>query len=320
MPGRGHSDERGSHAGRGHDRPSKPREVAAAPPGGIKHFTGIEEKLPTLNLGSGKDKPLEFLRIMGEYCAIKYHHVISHAFRSTPPDYGDEDEEPTFPKLKNEEKPNQLEKTLISIYINEQKAWSADQKKIKEDQRIVYALVFGQLSESSRGELIDEDWGKSNADNDLLYLIKRIRATHVAVSTGNALQDQERVRAKWYSMHMGQQESIYGFRKRVDEYQLERESVGLATIPETELVIGILNRLDEQRFSPLVETYLANKRRGIAALPEEAPTLWKELKDSQATRYNNTFIHSDSVYLSRSEDRPYQSKGRGGRGRGRGRG
>ena len=117
---------------------------------------------------------------------------------------------------------------------------TADQRKIKDEKKIVYALVMGQLSDSSRGELHDENFDEENEAHNLIHLIRRIRATHIAVQSGNAHQDQERVRAKWYSMTMGTNESIYVFRKRVEEYQLERESVGLEVIPESELVIGVL--------------------------------------------------------------------------------
>ena len=110
--------------------------------------------------------------------------------------------------------------------------------------------------------------------------------------------------AKWYSMTMGTNESIYVFRKRVEEYQLERESVGLEVIPESELVIGVLNRLDNARFSALVSTSLANERRGIADLPDTTATLWKELRDSQVVRYNSVYTpSSESVFLTRSEER-----------------
>ena len=94
--------------------------MATAPPGG-KKFSGIEEKLLTLNHGSGRDQPIEFLRIIGEYCAVRYHHVIANVFRSTPPAYGVEEEEPGYPVLAKPENPNQYEKTVIAGYINDMK-------------------------------------------------------------------------------------------------------------------------------------------------------------------------------------------------------
>ena len=111
---------------------------------------------------------------------------------------------------------------IIAGYINDTKVKTADQRKIKDEKKIVYALVMGHLSDSSRGELHDENFDEENEAHNLIHLIRRIRATHIAVQSGNAHQDQERVRAKWYSMTMGTNESIYVFRKRVEEYQLER--------------------------------------------------------------------------------------------------
>jgi hypothetical protein len=102
MSGRSQHHERGSHPGRGHQRPNINRVAANSPPG-AKRFSGIDEKLPTLIYGSGRDQPIEFLRIIGEYCAVKYHHVIANVFRTTPPDYGEADEEHDYPARQTRE-------------------------------------------------------------------------------------------------------------------------------------------------------------------------------------------------------------------------
>ena len=94
----------------------------------------------------------------------------------------------------------------------------------------------------------------------------------------------ERLRSTWALVRMYPQETSFAFRKRVEDYQLERFSVGLPAIPADELIIGILNRLDMSRYSSLVKDYLDNERRGIAALPELPSTLWKEIKDTQVVR------------------------------------
>jgi hypothetical protein len=54
-------------------------------------------------------------------------------------------------------------------------------------------------------------------------------------------------------MRMYPQETSFAFRKRVEDYQLERTSVGLEEIPSGEQVIGILNRLDMFRYASLVK-------------------------------------------------------------------
>ena len=139
--------------------------------------------------GCGRDQPIEFLRIIGEYCAVKYHHIIANVFRSTTPDYCVENGEPIYPALENAEKPNQFEKTVIAGCISDMKDWNADQKKIKDDKVIVYALVMGQLSDSSRGEVKDVDFDKNYSSHNLIHLIERRRASHIAVQSGNARQD-----------------------------------------------------------------------------------------------------------------------------------
>ena len=121
-------------------------------------------------------------------------------------------------------------------------------------------------------------------------------------------------------------ETSFTFRKRAEDYQLERTSVGLLEIPDDELVIGILNRLDMSRYALLVRDYLDNERRGIANLPELPSTLWKDIKDTHVIRFRGTpgdQLHG--VYLSRADEAPERgrgrgrgSRGRGGRGRGSG--
>ena len=76
----------------------------------------------------------------------------------------------------------------------------------------------------------------------------------------------ERVRNGWANLRMQLNKSSFVFRKRIDDYEFERSSVGLPRIPDGELIIGILKRLDMTRYASLVEDYLDNERRGIATL------------------------------------------------------
>jgi hypothetical protein len=76
------------------------------------------------------------------------------------------------------------------------KVWTADQRKIADDKKIVYSLVMGQLSDLSRRELYNVEFDENHEAHNLIFFIKRIRATHIALQSGNARQDEERVRAK----------------------------------------------------------------------------------------------------------------------------
>ena len=290
-------------------------------------FKGHNPELPTLNFGATakENKPIEFLQLMGEHTAITYKPSICHAFWTIPPTFGDEDEEPVMP----EEIPaGNLGKAIMSQFLSDQKDWKTDSKKIAENKQAVFALVYAQLSESSRGEIQDdEDWTESYQARDLLYLIQRIRATHIARQSGNPGQDRERVQMAWATIRMQPYETSFAFRKRVDDHQLERTAVGLPVIPEEELVTGILNRLDMSRYAGLVRDYLDNERRGIADLPELSSTLWREVKDAQVIRFRGgRGSELESIYLTRADDIKIDGgrgrgragrTGRGGRGRGR---
>ena len=70
----------------------------------------------------------------------------------------------------------------------------------------------------------------------------------------------EIVRSNWANMRIFSNETSFAFRKRVEDYQLERTSVGRPEIPDDELIIGILNRLDTSRYALLVRDYLDNER------------------------------------------------------------
>jgi hypothetical protein len=119
-------------------------------------------------------------------------------------------------------------------------------------------------------------------------------------------------------MHMQPHESSFTFRKRVEDYQLERVAVGLSEILDNELVIGILNRLDMSRYHSLLKDYLDNERRGISELPDLSSTLWKEIKDTQIIRFRGTApTNLHGVYLSRADETLDTGRGHG-RGRGRG--
>ena len=241
---------------------------------------------------------------------------------TVPPQYGQTEEEPVYPDIDPDADLTHVDRARINVWINDQKNWSSEQLRLKNDKLTAFSTVHGQLSEASRAEVQDcEDWDSHFRSRDLLYLINRIRATHIAVQSGNLQQDQERVRAKWYNMKQAPDQDGYQFRREVENYQMERVAVGLAPVPESELVIGILNRLDQHRFGHVRTQFLENQRLNIGIFPERAEIVWKEVKDSQAVRYNSTVPRSNvHVYLSRTEenDVPYYDRsrvrGRGGRG------
>jgi hypothetical protein len=273
MFGRGHGRGQRSQArgpgGRG-GRTQEPRIEREG------RFRGTNPDLPSLNYGATpkENRPIEFLQILGEHTAINYKPSICHAFWSAPPEYGEEEEEPEIPLVIP---PGNLGKAILSEFHNDHKEWKIESKKIKEHKMAVFALVYAQLSESSRCEVSDiEDWTRAYLERDLLFLIGRIRATHIARQSGNPGQDRERVQSAWANIRMGPQETSFGFRKRVEDHQLERLAVGLPMIAEDELVVGILNRLDMSRYSQLVRDYFDHERRGIANLPAISSTLWRK--------------------------------------------
>lgn len=154
----------------------------------------------------------------------------------------------------------------------------------------------------------------------------RIRATHMSRQSGNSGQDMERVTTIWANVRMQATE--------VKNYQLERSSDGLPEIPNEELVIGILHRIDMARYTSLVKDYLDNERRGITELPEHPAALCKEIKDTQGIRFRGIGgVNLNSVYLTTTDeamreetDLEHSGRDRGcgrssrGRGRGQGRG
>ena len=235
-------------------------------------FRGLDNSvLPILHYGGGaKDnRPIEFLKAMGEHCDVKCKPSIGPAFSSIPPAFGDYDPEPTVPVIPEGE-------TLSTIqtqeYLHVKKLWLTEKRDAELQRRTTFALVWGQLSQASRVEVEDDEFWRSLKiveSKDLLYLIVRIRATHIARQSGNPAQDKERVRQLWSELKMYNSESSFEFRTRVENYQQQRLAVGLLEIPDDELIIGIINRLDLYRYGELVSNYLTNEARDIHPLPTE---------------------------------------------------
>ena len=316
-----------NQGGRGHHRPIQGRDRHIyAPAGGTSKFVGLNPQLPTLDCGSSKNnKPVEFLRLLGEHCAVTLKASIAEAFLSIPPAFGITAPAPTYPDIDPDADLTHVDRANINVWLNEQKAWSNDELKLKNDKLTAFSIVYCQISQDSRSEIEDHaEWTENFATRNLIYLITRIRATHIAVQSGNILQDQERVRAKWFNMRMTSDQSSFGFRKEVEEYQLERVAVGLAILPDSELIIGILNRVDQARYGHIRRTLLENQRLNIGTFPTDPNTIWKEIKDSQAVRFNTSFpTYNENVFLSRTEEfesnhqQEKSKNGRGGYGRGR---
>ena len=109
-------------------------------------------------------------------------------------------------------------KIILADYSNDRKESKSEAKKIIDHKRQVFALVYTQLSESSRSEIKDhEDWEEAFLNRDLIFLIERIRATHIARQSGNPSHDMERARSNWANMRMFSNETSFAFRKRVED-------------------------------------------------------------------------------------------------------
>ena len=76
-----------------------------------------------------------------------------------------------------------------------------------------------------------------------------VEETHSFYCTysGNAISS-DRVRAKWRYMYMTAYQTAYQFRREVEDYQMERVAVGLQPVPNSELVMGILKRVGQERY------------------------------------------------------------------------
>ena len=218
-----------------------------------------------MNYGSRIDNAINFFEKIGEHVAREYKDGLAQIFWTSPPAYGAPPEEPIIP---DEVEPGHVGKAIMSEYLSDKKEWKSDMKKIEEQKKTIFSVVLGQLDESSKAEIRDhEDWDSKFLEKDLEFLVIRIKATHIAHQTGNSSQDKERTRNKWTSIRMGAQESVFAFRKRIEDYQQERVAVGLAIIPEDELVIGIINRLDMARYASVVNEYLSSASSSYRSSP-----------------------------------------------------
>ena len=315
MGGRFHQNQ-----GRGRGRPT-PTYLPVATTTRITEtaFKGNMPSLPILNYGgqSRDNRPIEFLHAIGEHVGVKFKSTIAPAFWTLPPAYGDYEDEP-FPPIIAEGA--QLSIIQTQEYLHLKKLWLTTKKETEEQRKSVFCLVYGQLSEASRCEVEEhEEWKTKFESKDLLYFIQRIRATHIARQSGNPEQDKERVRAVWSNLRMYHNETSFAFRTRVENYQLERLAVGLQQLPASELVIGVLNRLDMSRYGELVNDLMSNERRNIKALPDNIAVLWKDIKETQVIRFRG-LTHPprmESVYLASAEEVSARDRSsRAGRGRG----
>jgi hypothetical protein len=272
---------------------------------------GIDSALPFLTwTGNNKDnKSIDFLRLFGEYCDVHMKASIGPAFSSVPPAFGPFDIEPIVPVAVRE---TPLSTIVVQEYLHLKKFWLTEKRTAELQRLSTFSLVWSRLSESSRSELSeDEHWEAKFNSKDLLYLITRIRSTHIAHKSGNPAQDKERTRRIWADMFMNPSESSFTFRTRIENYQLERQAVGLSKIPDDELIIGIINRLDIYRYGELVRNYLSNDARDIAPLPTELSKLWTDIKHTNVVRFKGQTIPSrlESIYVTSTDT----DRGRGDR-------
>jgi hypothetical protein len=145
MSGRGiDKDPRGRRrwSGRGRGSPPPVREGQKKE----AKFKGARPDLPCLNYGATpkENKPIEFLQLFGEYCAIKLKPSIAQAFWTSPPEYGEVTPEPVMP----DPLPNTNSgKAQLAEYTNDRNEWKIETKKIDEDIKSAFAMLYAQLSE-----------------------------------------------------------------------------------------------------------------------------------------------------------------------------
>ena len=88
-----------------------------------------------------------------------------------------------------------VRKAMLAECNSDKKVWKAETKKIDEQKSSVFSLTIAQLSESPRSEKKRRRrlTGRISRERDLLYLVTRTRATHIARQSGHPAQDKERV-------------------------------------------------------------------------------------------------------------------------------
>ena len=83
-------------------------------------FKGSNPDLPYLNYGAApkENRPIEFLQLIGEYCAVNFKAPIAQAFWTSPPVYGVDEIEPIMP----DPIPNtNVGKAMLADYTNDRK-------------------------------------------------------------------------------------------------------------------------------------------------------------------------------------------------------
>ena len=90
-------------------------------------FKGGNPDLPCLNYGASlkENRPIEFLQLIGEHCAITYKACIAQAFWTSPPAFGAKDEESVIPEII----PNtNAGKAMLAYFTNDKKEWKIEKK------------------------------------------------------------------------------------------------------------------------------------------------------------------------------------------------
>jgi hypothetical protein len=99
--------------------------------------------------------------------AVTYKSCIAQAYWTSPPTFGDIDDEPIMPvPIANKN----IGKAMLEDYTSDKKEWKLEKKKIDADIKFPFALTYGQTSESSRSKVEDhEDWAERFATKTIYF-------------------------------------------------------------------------------------------------------------------------------------------------------
>ncbi|NBR23750.1 MAG: hypothetical protein EBU08_08270, partial [Micrococcales bacterium] len=256
--------------------------------------TGIPE-LPMIDY-SGKRDPQKFdrisralssyvTRLMGWNGSI-FENGVEHEF--------EEIEQPDEDELTDENDPHHF---ASAMYIEAMKHRMKSVREYETNKPKVYAIIWGQCTDAMLHKIREaENFDEFDLAKDPLLLWSRIQEILLtgAGENQNPVKVQIEAKREFARMHQYRTETVGDFYQRfiVEQQALEAAEIPIGT-PE-EQAMEFLNKLDRNRFGPL----MADLENAMAAGRDEYPTTLNEAM-TRAARYKVVMSREGAVDAAR---------------------
>jgi len=171
---------------------------------------------------------------------------------------------------------------------SKEKIESYQLQKMDQDYNLIFVNEDGVLCmEDDEGASPSyELWQEVKLSQDVLSLVRRIKATHFIQNSGVSKLDKVTAERRYNSIVMESREDLLSYANRRRDALEGLMAVGATIPPESDQVIHFWTGLDDSRFAAFKADWENGARRGVLQYPKTVPAAYAEAERYKVPVFN----------------------------------